>query len=447
MTTGSRASLEELLEAVSRDELARLVARRGRVSMEVFLEALHADFDDAIERLEAAARHYVNDGVEKLTGFLTAQLAAAGYDATCEADGRERAGLKVENRAATITWFAEAELYRDYADERAGILRLFGWTSGRHGHAGFVSYIRQIDAAQIIERRRRALELDPQINCHGVIDSQSACVFTSKHTHPASQLPIAIRHHAVVLEHARLRDEDRSRRHVILFLTANPSGTAPRTLDRQARAIQVELERGGCRDRFELVTRWAAEPLDLLRELRRLRPTVVHFSGHGTPSAAEPAGLPGAVAAAGSPGPATAGSNIPGAPGEDGGDPWQGLFFQTSAGGARLVPTLALAEAFGVAGASVKLVVLDACHSKPQAESLLDHVDCVVGMTGAIADETAMAFARGFYGSLADRASVADAYKQGCAAISLEGVPGGARPQLLVREGVDAGELVLAADS
>jgi hypothetical protein len=27
------------------------------------------------------------------------------------------------------------------------------------------------------------------------------------------------------------------------------------------------------------VTRWAAEPLDLLRELRKLKPTVVHFSG------------------------------------------------------------------------------------------------------------------------------------------------------------------------
>jgi hypothetical protein len=27
---------------------------------------------------------------------------------------------------------------------------------------------------------------------------------------------------------------------------------------------------------------WAAEPLDLLRELRKRKPTVVHFSGHGS---------------------------------------------------------------------------------------------------------------------------------------------------------------------
>jgi hypothetical protein len=68
---------------------------------------------------------------------------------------------------------------------------------------------------------------------------------------------------------------------VILFLAANPSDTGRLALDREARAIHVELKRSGYRDRFDFVTRWAAEPLDLLRELRELRPTTVHFSGHG----------------------------------------------------------------------------------------------------------------------------------------------------------------------
>ena len=69
-------------------------------------------------------------------------------------------------------------------------------------------------------------------------------------------------------------------KHTILFLAANPVGTDRLALDREARAIQVELERSGHRDRFELVTRWAAEPLDLLRELRKLKPTIVRFGGH-----------------------------------------------------------------------------------------------------------------------------------------------------------------------
>src|SRR5215467_9321579 len=76
-------------------------------------------------------------------------------------------------------------------------------------------------------------------------------------------------------------------KHTILFLAANPLGTARLALDEEARAIQVELERSGHGDRFDLVTRWAAEPHDLLRELRKLRPTVVHFSGHGSRGAAE----------------------------------------------------------------------------------------------------------------------------------------------------------------
>jgi hypothetical protein len=70
-------------------------------------------------------------------------------------------------------------------------------------------------------------------------------------------------------------------KHIILFLAANPLGTDSLALGEEARAIQEELDRSHCRDQFELETRWAAKPLDLLRELRKLRPTVVHFSGHG----------------------------------------------------------------------------------------------------------------------------------------------------------------------
>ena len=66
-------------------------------------------------------------------------------------------------------------------------------------------------------------------------------------------------------------------------------------------------------------------------------------------------------------------------------------------------------------------------------------------MSGAISDDAARCFAIGFYGGLGDRESVTAAYKQGCAAISLEAPHGSARPQLMTREGVDASQLVLAA--
>src|SRR5262245_16594113 len=49
-----------------------------------------------------------------------------------------------------------------------------------------------------------------------------------------------------------------TKKHVILFLAANPSDTGRLALDREAHAIHIELRRSGYRDRFDFVTRWAA---------------------------------------------------------------------------------------------------------------------------------------------------------------------------------------------
>ncbi|HEX7840281.1 MAG TPA: CHAT domain-containing protein [Kofleriaceae bacterium] len=219
------------------------------------------------------------------------------------------------------------------------------------------------------------------------------------------------------------------KKHTILFLAANPTGTSQLALGEEARAIQVELERSGYRDCFELETRWAAQPLDLLRELRRLKPTVVHFSGHGGLSPAGTSGTPrrDLVAAAGS----------------SYHELQRGLFFQGADGRAQVVTAQALHDTFGAAGSSVKLVVLSACYSDAQAEALRANVDCVVGMSGSIRDDAARNFAIGFYGGMGERESIAAAFRQGCAAISLEGLRDSDRPQLKVRDGVDASKLVL----
>jgi len=221
--------------------------------------------------------------------------------------------------------------------------------------------------------------------------------------------------------------------HTILFLAANPLGTDRLALDREARAIQVELERSGFRDSFDLETRWAAEPLDLLRELRKLRPTVVHFSGHGTSDIAS-----ARDAAAGPHRHVRVEERAPD-------HAKHGLYFQGPDGQPQLVSAAALADVFDAAGSSVKLVILSACYSDPQAKALLTHVDCVVGMRGSIRDDAALSFAIGFYGGLGERESVAAAFKQGCAAIGLEGLSDGDRPQLQSRQGVDPARLILAS--
>ncbi|MBC8070943.1 MAG: hypothetical protein IAG13_21625 [Deltaproteobacteria bacterium] len=105
----------------------------------------------------------------------------------------------------------------------------------------------------------------------------------------------------------------------------------------------------------------------------------------------------------------------------------------------------AFAQTMDAAGSSVRLVVLNACYTASIAEALLAHIDCVVGMSGAIHDDAARNFAIGFYGGLGEHESIAVAFKQGGAAIRLDGLPNADRPQLQVRDGFDAAGLILAA--
>jgi hypothetical protein len=227
----------------------------------------------------------------------------------------------------------------------------------------------------------------------------------------------------------RSRIRPAAKKHVILFLAANPRDTDRVTLDREARAIHVELKRSGYRDRFDFVTRWAPEPLELLHELRELRPAIVHFSGHG----AVPAGAPDRER--GRDVVATALSG--GAPG--------GVVFDGIDDRGHVVTPAAFAQTLAAAGPRVRLVVLNACFTEPMAKTLLAHVDCVVGMSGAIHDDAARNFAIGFYGGLGERESIAVAFAQGTAAIDLGGLPDADKPQLQVRDGFDASALILAA--
>lgn len=178
-----------------------------------------------------------------------------------------------------------------------------------------------------------------------------------------------------------------------------------------------------------------AEPLDLLRELRKLKPTVVHFSGHGMSEAVS------------APPPAGDGPHRDVVVANHATDPAQhGLYFQGPDGRPHLVSTAALKESFGAAGSSVKVVVLNACYSDVHAAALVTHVDCVVGMSGPVGDDAARSFAVGFYGGIGDRESVAQAYKQGRAAIHLMGIGDSDRAELTVRDGINAARLFLSDD-
>ena len=213
----------------------------------------------------------------------------------------------------------------------------------------------------------------------------------------------------------------RTRKHTILCLTSDSSeADGSIQLGRQASAIRNELERSCARGQFEVVTQLAAEPMDLLRVLRKLKPTVVYFVSSGLETTES---RPGQVLA---------------------GDRFEGLFFRGRGGRPQFLSPSSVEETFGAAGQSVRLVVLSGCYVDLQAEALLRHVDCVVGTRGTVQPEATQAYAVGFMGAIGDHESVAAAHKQACAAINLEGLGGGEPPQMKVRPGVDASKLVLA---
>ncbi|WP_437304840.1 CHAT domain-containing protein [Sorangium sp. So ce388] len=186
----------------------------------------------------------------------------------------------------------------------------------------------------------------------------------------------------------------------ILFLGANPSDTTRLALDREVREIDQRLHASKHRDAFRIEQAWAVRATDLQACLLRHRPGIVHFSGHGN-SAGE-------------------------------------LLFEDETGTTRPVTPIALGNLFRVLRKEVRCVVLNACFSETQARAIAKHVDCVIGMTTAVNDSAAIAFAGAFYQALGFGEDVQTAFNLGCNQMELLArTQGGPRvPRLLIRRGV-----------
>jgi hypothetical protein len=193
----------------------------------------------------------------------------------------------------------------------------------------------------------------------------------------------------------------------VLFLAANPAGTHPLRLDEEIRRITARVRAAEYRDSLELVSRWAVRPDDLLQALLEVKPDIVHFSGHGSPAAE--------------------------------------LIFLDEGGNPKPVSQAALVHLFRTLKDNVRVVVLNACHSRPQAEAIAETIDCTIGMNRPIGDEAAIVFAGSFYRAIGFGRSVKEAFELGRAALLLEGIPEDTTPELLARNGVDASGLVLIA--
>lgn len=185
----------------------------------------------------------------------------------------------------------------------------------------------------------------------------------------------------------------------ILMMAANPVTTQRLALDEEAREIEHRLRLSRDRDAFELATRWAVRPDDLLRFLNEITPHIVHFSGHGS----------------------RAGQ----------------IMLSNGDRTERAVDPAALAEVFRVMRRDIRVVMLNACYSAVQAQAISAHIDYIVGMRASIRDDAAIVFSASFYSALGYGRPVVEAFEQAVAAVMVHGLDGHDIPQLLARRDAD----------
>jgi hypothetical protein len=227
----------------------------------------------------------------------------------------------------------------------------------------------------------------------------------------------------------------------VLLFAANPRGVAPLDLSREFREIDEEVRLGAFRGAIELILVPGTRPKDLLRKLNENQPQVVHFSSHGNPDEIILESGEGDAEASDSCGPSIRSVDdrdmkklrLDEVESEGFGHGQPQIVSKSS-----LVNVLRSCDE-----GNLRLVVLNACDTRALAMALIEIVDCVVSMNQTITDRAAIKFAASFYGALAFGRSVQRAFDQGVARLSAEGIAEVETPELLVRAGVDAAQLVL----
>ncbi len=191
----------------------------------------------------------------------------------------------------------------------------------------------------------------------------------------------------------------------VLFLAANPIETVRLQLDKELREIEIKIRASEHRDALELKPKLAARADDLLQALLEHKPHIVHFSGHGSSE------------------------------GE--------LIVVDNNDRPKPISKDALVQLFKTLRENIRVVLLNACFSQSQAEAITSTIDCAIGMNKEIGDNAAILFASSFYRAVGFGKSVQEAFEHGKTALMLEGIPEENTPELVLRKGVNASEIIL----
>jgi len=191
----------------------------------------------------------------------------------------------------------------------------------------------------------------------------------------------------------------------VLFLASNPLDLSQLRLDEEARSIANMIRQSKYRDAVRFESRWALQPMDLLQAINELKPTVVHFSGHGSDN--------------------------------------DEIAFQDQSGKMKLVSKEAIVQTMMASAENIRLVFFNTCYSKNQAEAISEFVEATIGMNTSIGDDAARVFSSQFYSSIGFGHSVDKAFEQAKALVMMEGINEENTPELFVRDDLNAGDIIL----
>lgn len=119
------------------------------------------------------------------------------------------------------------------------------------------------------------------------------------------------------------------------------------------------------------------------------------------------------------------------------------IVFQAQDGTAKLVSKEAIVQTMMASSENIRLVFFNTCYSKNQAEVVSQFFEASIGMNTSIGDNAGRIFSSQFYSSIGFGLSVAKAFQQAKALLMMEGIPEENTPQLFIKEGLNADEIIL----
>lgn len=190
----------------------------------------------------------------------------------------------------------------------------------------------------------------------------------------------------------------------ILFLASNPSDTMRLRLDVEARNIDDAIRYSQHRDRIVIKQQWATRVSDVQRAILRYKPNIIHFSGHGSK--------------------------------------YNEIILENEDGNRQTVSGSAFSKLFALLGDDIRCLVLNACYSEVQANTIAEFIDCVIGMNQEVEDRAAIQFSTAFYQALGFGKDIKTAFELGCSQIELAGL-GDKNVPVLLSKNCNPEEVVL----